>query len=138
MKSILNENAFEDEGRKTGYGLWLYLLLFIVGYNGVKAALGLIQNPTAFDIVNLVYALLLIVIAIATTSGFFARMKWTAMLFISFFVVNLLYIIYISIALSANYPDRIDYFSLIRVAVMCLIVIPYMQRSERVREVFVN
>ncbi|MBJ6118104.1 DUF2569 family protein [Pontibacter sp. BT310] len=137
MKSILNENAFEDEGSKTGYGLWLYLLLFMVGINGVKAAMTLIQNAS-LDLVNLVYAVLLAFIAIATTIGFFARKRWTPMLFISFFVLNLLYIFYISIALAANYPDQIDYFSLVRVVVMCLLVIPYMLRSERVREVFAN
>ncbi|MEJ8802151.1 DUF2569 family protein [Pontibacter sp. H249] len=137
MKSILNENAYEDEGRKTGYGLWLYLLLLIVGYNGLKAAMTLIQNAS-LDLVNLVYALLLIVIAIATTISFFARKRWTPMLFISFFLLNLLYIVYISIALYSNYPDRIDYFSLVRVAVMCIVVIPYMLRSERIKEVFVK
>lgn len=136
MKSILNENAFE-EGRNTGYGLWLYLLLFMVGYNGIKATMTLFQNAS-LDLVNLVYAILLVVIAIITSIGFFTRKRWTPMLFISFFLLNLLYIIYISIALSTNYPDRIDYFSLVRVAVMCLLVIPYMLRSERVREVFVK
>jgi len=137
MKSILNENAFEDEGRKTGFGLWLYLLLFMVGYNGLKAAMGLVQNAT-LDLANLAYALLLVVIAIATTVGFFARKRWTPLLFISFFLLSLVYIVFISIALSSKFPERVDYFSLIRVAVMCIIVIPYMLRSERVKEIFVN
>lgn len=138
MKGILNENAFEDEERRTGYGSWLYLLLFMVGYNGLKATIMLIQN-SSFDLVNLMYALLMIVIAIATMIGFFARKRWTPMLFTSFFLLNLLYIVFIiSIALSSKYPERIDYFSLVRVTVMCIIVIPYMLRLERVREVFVN
>ncbi|TPE43582.1 DUF2569 family protein [Pontibacter mangrovi] len=137
MKSILNENAFEDEGRKPGYGLWLYLLLFMVAYNGFKAAKGLIQNAT-FDLANLIYALLLVVIAIATAVGFFTRKRWTPLLFISFFLLNLVYIVFISIALSSKFSERIDYFSLVRVAVMCIIVIPYMLRSERVKEVFKN
>lgn len=110
----------------------------MVSYNGIKAALSLVQNLAAFDPVNLVYALLLVVIAIATIIGFFTRKRWTSVLFISFFVVNLLYIVYISIALASKFPEKIDYFSLVRVSVMCIIVIPYMLRSERVREVFVN
>lgn len=137
MKSILNENAFEDEGRKTGYGILLYLLLFMVAYNGLKAAMGLMQKAS-FDLANLIYALLLVVIAVATTVGFFARKRWIPLLFISFFLLNLVYIVFISIALSSKFPERIDYFSLVRVAVMCIIVIPYMLRSERVKEVFVN
>ena len=137
MKSILNENAFEDEGWKTGYRLWLYLLLFVVAYNGLKAAMGLFQNA-ALDLVNLIYALLLVLIATATTVGFFARKQWTPLLFICFFLLNLVYIVYISIALSSKFPERIDYFSLVRVFVMCIIVIPYMLRSERAKEVFVK
>lgn len=137
MKSILNENAFEDQDRKTGYGLWLYLLLFMVGYNGLKAVMMLIQNAT-FDLANLIYALLLVVLAVATTVGFFARRRWTPWLFISFFLLNLVYIVFISIALSFKFPERIDYFPLVRISVMCIIVIPYMLRSERVKEVFVK
>ncbi|GAA4435474.1 hypothetical protein GCM10023188_27500 [Pontibacter saemangeumensis] len=138
MKSILNENAYEDEDRRTGYGFWLYLLLFVIGYNGVKAAMGLYYNAEAYDTVSLLHALLTVLIALAATAGFFVRKRWTPLLFISFFLLNLLYMVYISVALSVTFPEKIDFFSLARVAVMCAVVISYLVRSERVREVFVE
>lgn len=74
MKSIWNENAYEDEDRRTGYGFWLCLLLFVIGYNGVKATVGLYYYAEAYDTVNL-YALLTILITLAATAGFFSRKR---------------------------------------------------------------
>lgn len=138
MKSILNENAYEDENKRTGYGFWLYLLLFIICYNGIKAASGLIQNHELYDLANLVYALLLVGIALAATVSFFTRKRWAPLVFISFFLLNLIYVIYTSVALSFHFPEKIDYFTLARVFVMCAVIIPYLLRSERVKEIFIQ
>ncbi|WP_276499413.1 hypothetical protein [Pontibacter litorisediminis] len=53
-------------------------------------------------------------------------------------LLSVLYIVYGSIVLYITFPERVDYFYLVRVAVLCSIVIPFMLRSERIKEVFVN
>lgn len=136
MKRILNENAYEDENESTGYGFWLWFLLIIIAYNGIKAAVGLFQNFQAYDILNMAYVNLTFIIALFAAVGFFTRKRWTPLLFISFLLLSLLYISYSTFVLAFSFPEKIDYFSLVRVVIMCALAIPYLLRSDRVKEVF--
>ncbi|WP_162051440.1 DUF2569 family protein [Pontibacter pamirensis] len=138
MKRILNENAYEDESERQGYGFWLWLLLIIIVFNGAKAALGLVQNFKANDFLYTVYAALALFIALSATLSFFTRKRWTPLLFIFFLLLNLLHMLYFTLIYTFNSPEKIDYFSLVKVVTICVLPIPYLTRSVRVKKVFTS
>jgi hypothetical protein len=109
-----------------------------IAWGSFKVAKTLITYFDSIDGITLSYYLIITVIGILATICFFMRSPYTPQLFITFLSINLLYFITGSLFIWQYDGGGIDYFGLVRIIIVCLLAIPYLLISKRVKEVFAN
>jgi hypothetical protein len=133
----LTRNEYPDGNEKPGYGIWLILLFINIAWGSFSVSKAIITYFDSIDSITLSYYLIMIVIGIGATVCFLMRKRYTPTLIIAFLSINLLYFI-IGNFFIWQYDRGVDYFGLIRIIVLCLLAIPYLLISKRVKEVFTN
>jgi hypothetical protein len=132
----LKRNAYPDGNERPSYGIWLILLLINIAWGSFRTMQTLLAYFNSLDNFTLIYFLLMVVVGICAAIFFFMRHPYTPALFIAFLSINLAYFVIGSLFIWQYDKGAIDYFGLIRIVIICLLAIPYLLVSDRVKEVF--
>lgn len=133
--TYLSTNGHEAK-QPIAYGVWLILILVYIASGCFSVSKSILVNFNQIDLPILGYYLIMLTIGVLTIIGFFLRSAFTPKLMIAYLSINLLYFGAFSFLIWNSETGGIDYFGLIRVIVLCLLIIPYLLISKRVKEVF--